>query len=312
MKTIIKRQHKEAGFTLMELMIVMFIVSLLIVPIMNAFMDYVESRRIDTTVGEVSDLTNSAQYFASDNTGTWPDQLNNCAGAVATLTADGYLAGFSNTNVFGQAYTTSCPLVGTVRRFVVTTSVVTEDRAQVMTGILPSTTAVNEVLTTSVPLPAEIPALSLLLALDGKRPMTGDLDMGGNDIGNAKEIVAEDITSSVVRYGTQEAKLSNGIHFAGIVNANKLSEQYPKLTCMTGQTAIPIVVPAGNSSTQADMVDNSQPVANPIGAQYAYAEDLGTAWRFRYKMSVYRNNAWELNHFPGANSNFLAVYFKCS
>jgi len=308
----------QQGFTLIELMIVMFISSLLLVPMMNALMINIEERRINTTVAEISDLFQSAQTYAGDNVGVWPEEPTGCLAAITLLQspAEGYLAGFNVLSVYGANYTTSCPVLGSApRRFNVSLDVGDAEIASKMAGVLPSTTVAGTTITTSIPLPAQIPALNLLLPLDGSRAMTGDLDMGGNNIGNVNDV---EITSSYRESrvsGVLEkdyVRLSTGISFAGILGAND-GNKYSKPTCPSGLTAIPIVVPAGNSSTVGITAE-----ANPIGAQYAWAQSLSAdadhpdgSWMFNYKMAIYKNNAWDLNHQPDAAANFLAIYMKC-
>ena len=300
---------KHHGFTLIELMIVMFIISILVVPLMNVLLANIEERRLNTTIAEISDLFQSAQTFAADNAGAWPDEATGCANAVSTLQlpAQGYLVGFNTTSVFGAVYSTACPVLGLApRRFNVSVDVGDVEVARKITGVLPATTMVGSVITTSVPLPAQIPALELLLPRDGSRPMTGDLDMGNNDVLNANDVEINALSQNGVK-----AKLSTGINFAGIVKANELSVKYRKPSCPSGATPTPIVVPAGNSSTNVA----NQAEANPIGAQYGWAVTVGPGsayWQFHYKMAVYRSGSWELNHRPHPNSNFLAIYMKCT
>jgi len=305
---------KQQGFTLLELMIVMFIASLLLVPMMNALMINIEERRINTTVGEVSDLFQSAQTYAADTDGLWPDEPAGCGASIALLQspAEGYLAGFNPLSVYGSNYTTACPVIGSApRRFNVSLDVGDAEIANKMAGVLPSTSVSGTTITTSVPLPAQIPALSLLLPLDGSRAMTGDLDMGDQEIINASDVTINSLTQSGVK-----AKLSSGINFAGIIGANN-GIGYDKPICPGGGYATPMLVPAGNSSTVnpgTKVLDESLSgvaEANPIGAQYAWAQDLGSTWRFNYKMAVYKGNQWHLDHKPNASANFLAVYMKC-
>lgn len=303
--------RKQAGFTLIELMIVMFIVSILIVPMMNAFLAGIEERRVNTTVGEISDLFQAAQLYAGNNSGTWPAEVGNCATAISTLSTatEGYLVGFNVKSVYGNNYGTVCPLIGPApRRFSVTLDTGDVGVAQQIAGILPSTTVTGTTINTSVPLPAQIPAIANLLPRDGSQAMTGNLRLGSNNIEDVNQLKAVDVEISGTSLNGVNAKLSKGIHFAGIVGANS-GLRYRKPICPSGSPAIPLVVPAGNSSTVGTSAQ-----ANPIGAQYAWAQNIGGAtgwWTFNYKMAIYKNNAWNLNHRPHARANFLAVYMKC-
>ena len=278
---------KQAGFTLFEMIIVLVIMSILVGPLVYQRMNKFEEDQIGLAVAEINDLFQTAQNYAAEETGDWPSEGDNCASAITEMENAGYLDGFSVRTPFGTDIVTSCT-TGAGKRFSVTVDATQQGTAELLNGYLPSSTVTNRFVTVSVPMPAAIPALEHLLPRDGSREMTGDLDMGGNSIVNNEDI---DIASV-------GAKASEGIYFAGIVNNG---DYVDKPQCPTGSTPTPIVIPTG-------MSDNGR--AREIGAVYAWAQDSGSQWRIRLRISVKRDGNWN-EIYPGPDYGKLAVLKKC-
>jgi len=280
---------KQSGFTIIELMIVMIVMSLFAAPFAYQHIMKFEEDRIEIAVAEINDLFQSAQNYAAEQDSEWPSEADNCASAITTLNAENYLQGFSLRSPFGTNLSTSCT-TGDGKRFMVSIDAVSAGNAEVLNSYLPSSTVSGNFVTVSVPMPAAIPALEHLLPRDGSRPMTGDLDMGGNRLLEVENIEFPDMDTTS----------AEAIYFAGIVGNNELVQ---KNQCPAGLTPTPIVVPVGYS-------DNG--TANPVGAVYAWAENVNASqWRMRLRLSVNRDGNW-VQMQPTATYGQLAVYLKCS
>lgn len=279
----------QSGFTIYELIIVMIVMSILVVPFVNQQVNKFEEDRIEIAVAEINDLFQSAQNYAAEQDGVWPSEADNCASAITVMETETYLEGFSIRSPFGTDVTTRCT-TGNGKRFIVSIDTTAPGNAELLAGYLPSTTITGNTISVSVPMPASIPALDHLLPRDGSRPMTGDLNMDGNEIKAVQNIELPSV----------DATAAQGIHFAGIIGNNQLVSVNK---CPPGLTPTPIVVPAG-------MSDNG--TANPIGAVYAWADRVNsTQWRARLRISVNRGGNWvEIQ--PTATHGKLAFYKKCS
>jgi prepilin-type N-terminal cleavage/methylation domain-containing protein len=279
----------NSGFTLIELTIVLFVMSLLVAPLVYQQIKKFEEDMVEITVSEINDLFQSAQNYAAEQNGEWPSEIDNCASAVTVMETEQYLLGFNTLTPFGTNLITSCT-TEEGKRFNVTIDAGTSAKAHRLDGYLPSSTVSGSIVTVSVPMPASIPALEHLLPRDGSRPMTGDLDMGGNRLLEVENIEFPDMDTTS----------AEAIYFAGIVGNNELIQ---KNQCPDGLSPTPIVVPAGYS-------DNG--TANPVGAVYAWAENVNASqWRARLRLNVQRNGNWVAIQ-PSSTHGLLAVYLKCS
>ena len=181
--------NNETGFTLIELMIGMLIASLLIGPyVYQKQVEFKES--LDAiTLSEIQDIGTSAQNYAAEQNLSWPDEDNQCSSAISLMKNEGYLSGLSDNSVFDTAYKTSCtPSPGS--RFSVEVDTKTSAQAEILASYLASSVVTGQTVRYSIPLPSSIPALEHLLPRDGSRPMTGDLDLGENNIVNINDVTA--------------------------------------------------------------------------------------------------------------------------
>lgn len=192
---------RQSGFTIIELLVVMMVISIMAAPFAYQHIQKFEEDRIAITIAEVNDLFQSAQNFAAEQDGEWPSEADNCATAISTMDTENYLQGFNVRSPFGTNLSTSCT-TGDGKRFIVTIDAVDAGNAELLDAGLPSSTVSGNLVTVSVPMPAVIPALEHLLPRDGSRPMTGDLDMDDNDILKAGQIEAEMVLlNSIVNKG---------------------------------------------------------------------------------------------------------------
>ncbi|MBN45358.1 MAG: hypothetical protein CMH23_02680 [Methylophaga sp.] len=180
---------RQSGFTIIELLAVMMVISIMAAPFAYQHIQKFEEDRIAITVAEINDLFQSAQNYAAEQDSEWPSESDNCVSAINTLNNESYLQSFSTRSPFGTNLATSCT-TGDGKRFIVSIDAVTAGNAEILNGYLPSSTVSGNLVSVSVPMPASIPALEHLLPRDGSRSMTGNLDMGGNDINNLKNLNA--------------------------------------------------------------------------------------------------------------------------
>ena len=184
------KNSNETGFTLIELMIGMLIVSILIVPYVYQKQVEFKESLFAITLSEIEDIGTSAQNYAAEQNLSWPDEENQCSSAISLMRNKGYLSGLSDNSVFDTTYKTYCtPSPGS--RFSVEVDTKTAAQAEVLASYLASSEVTGNKVGYSLPLPSSIPALEHLLPRDGSRPMTGDLDLGDNDIVNVNNITAK-------------------------------------------------------------------------------------------------------------------------
>lgn len=188
-----KKHYRETGFTIIELLIVITILTMLYS--VNAQFDLLKMHdKIDNnkrvkTVTEINKITESAGNYIMENS-TWPDSANTCAGAITTLTSatPAYLYHINTLSQYNTSYLTSCD----TNTFTVSVDVDTNSTAAIITNQIGGATHTATVVSVTVPKPSELSALDKFLLLDGSRAMTGDLNMGGNSINNVADVTTSD------------------------------------------------------------------------------------------------------------------------
>ena len=270
-----KNQHHHSGFTLVELLVTISIISLLLVgyyaPQVQS--EFEESQRTiaRTVAEEIYQIGAAAQAHAIDTGGDWPDNFDNCRGAIDELTLNNYLAGIDEESAFNSAdisfglFYTACPetITGTgIRNHFVIFYLVPREKikyAGIIQNALPATSQLADtggdvILQTDIPLPAAIPALQALLPLDGARAMTGELDMGGNDIAGVSDVFLQ-----------TGQTLGSAPVFSGIVRPGTAIN---KPTCPPGYAGSIVVVP----------VDVAHSSGQPISKMRVFARESASFW----------------------------------
>ena len=259
----------------------------------------------DTQSGEIARIANAAQGYYADNH-AWPDQAGGCGAAFAALGRR--LAGMDQVSPFGTPYRVRCASTGSDALTI--TNVLPRDAykewAVIVAAGLPGAAVATRTdagggtsgweVSSSWPVPAEIPLLQSLLPVDGSRPMTGDLDLGGNAI-----VSASTITACNVALETGHS-LANTVHFAGIVPhrvGHVLRRGIRKPTCPPGFTPQVFLAP----------VDVRHSSGRPI-TQFSIAarQHPTLADRWQVQSTVYDTNGVETDH---AEVRALA-FTKCS
>lgn len=100
--------NKSRGFTLVELMVVLGILSLLAVLTTPSYLEELNHRRALVSVEETQQILDAARTYRSDK-GAWPGNAT-CSNALAILSSssDQYLAGVGGFNRYNSPYSTSC------------------------------------------------------------------------------------------------------------------------------------------------------------------------------------------------------------
>lgn len=99
---------KERGFTLVELMVVLGILSLLAALTTPSYIEELNQKRAVVSAGETQQILDAARSYRSDK-GAWPGNAT-CSNALAVLSnpTDQYLVGVNSFNRYNSPYSTSC------------------------------------------------------------------------------------------------------------------------------------------------------------------------------------------------------------
>ena len=283
---------KQQGFTLIELLVVVLVLSLLLtgvyVPQLKSEIAEHHRRTATVVADEIYQIGSAAQARTLDFFGQWPDADNDCRSAIVSLQKEGYLVSTDEDSPFGERaldeeaslpfgigtgvesflgrYYTECaempPGSGERRNFTINYAF-PESRGELAGFVrnqLPGTESLSGdivAITTSLPLPAAIPALESLLALDGSRPMEGDLDLGGHALAGAHNV-----------YLNSGQTLGGVAVFQGTV---KPGTKLNKPSCPDGYSPTISVVP----------VQFSHSSGAPVRKVNLFATDNGSTWTVR-------------------------------
>lgn len=188
MKSISARS--QSGFTFVELIVVLGIFALLASLTIQSKRRDLRDTLQNTAITEAVTIKDAAVFFYGNNN-NWPDSANNCAGALNTLLAQGFVRGVTAINPYGNNYTFDC----TGGR-VLDIGIDTDDAlvAAELDGKIGAATRAGDVVTVHVGPPSSVVAVDGLLHrdLDPARPelnqMNTDIDMNTNDLNNVDEI----------------------------------------------------------------------------------------------------------------------------
>lgn len=99
-------RKRQAGFGLLELSITALIATIVGIGILRKQVADFENEFAQQVAAEIYTIHDAARTFYA-RTNSWPDQANNCAGALQTLRDNDLLIGF-NVSRWGGAFTTQC------------------------------------------------------------------------------------------------------------------------------------------------------------------------------------------------------------
>lgn len=109
----------EQGFTLVELVITILIISILLAIYTPNLQTSVKNERISATINELDILASAAQNYATLNrsdidtagslTYAFPDQNNQCTDAIAVMSSAAFIVGISPSSTwYGEQFSTTC------------------------------------------------------------------------------------------------------------------------------------------------------------------------------------------------------------
>ena len=263
----------------------------------------------NTIADEIYNIGNAAQiYLTKDADGKWPDEDRECGFAIDVLQEQGYLppqniipfparspmyqeeisstllpfdVHSSQVSHIGQYYT-ECPeeLMGSGNRNHFYIRYAFAEAHNKYTGYINNQLPLSNPLRkddvrgveVAIPIPAAIPILDALLAHDGSRIITGDLDVGQNVIANARDI--ELTTGQTLGSVTMETLIASP---GSIVSKPKCPAEYIPTIIVMPST---IAHSSGYPIVRADM----------------YATDDGKSWKIKSKVYASNGNQPEIDY----------------
>lgn len=103
-----QKVRKQAGFTLIEIAVVLAILAIMAVANVPNYMNQINEKRANKTVSDTQAVMDAARVYRNE-TGSWPGSPT-CSNATTVLrsTAPPMLAGVTDTNAYNSAISTSC------------------------------------------------------------------------------------------------------------------------------------------------------------------------------------------------------------
>jgi prepilin-type N-terminal cleavage/methylation domain-containing protein len=177
-------RKKHSGYTLVELLIVAAIIGIAATALLKQAQNKFVLDMASSTSSKVQRVQRAAMRHHLA-TSSWPADAN-------VLVTANRLTAAEATDPFGNAY------AFTVIGDDFSMSIETSDAlfAAKMRPMLPRSTLAGTVLTTVIDGTGSEAAHSALYVLNGSKPLTGDMDAGGFDIGNVNDVTASGVISS--------------------------------------------------------------------------------------------------------------------
>jgi len=195
----LKARRKQAGFTLIEVMVVLAIMAIMAAANIPNYMNQLNEKRASKTVVDTQTVMDAARNYRSQN-GVWPG-TGTCANAAAVLraTVPPMLAGVSDTNAYNAPISTSC----TANTFSVDQNLIKGWDA-VVVNTLPGAQLVNagaSTIRSTVGIPGTEAGLDAKLSrVNTGNPqmnrMETDLYLGGHSISEINAITATAVTAT--------------------------------------------------------------------------------------------------------------------
>ncbi len=183
------KARKQAGFTLIELVVVMAVMALIAALMTPNMMEELNLRRANLTAEDTTAILDAARSYRVA-TASWPGGAT-CSTAISVLKTGGYLGAMSTDNRYNNPITTSCD----ARTFSVVQSAVKDWDGYLVNSIAGTeiTAAATNTIRSTIGVPGSEPALSnKLTRVDTGNPednrMRTTLLMGGQQINEAGNI----------------------------------------------------------------------------------------------------------------------------
>ena len=184
----------QRGFTLGELTVVLAVVLSLSMGYIAWKQDVLADRIVEKTAAGIILIQEALYGYRMDAAHgyVWPAVINDL---------DPYLPNFiaGGRNGVGQPYRIESPPppVRPTDGLIVATEMLTADQALGVARRFPLTgAAVGKTVRVGVPVPGHEEARDAVLARDGDKPMLGDLDMGGHNLGGTNRVQSTSLTVS--------------------------------------------------------------------------------------------------------------------
>ncbi|KAB0728114.1 prepilin-type N-terminal cleavage/methylation domain-containing protein, partial [Pseudomonas aeruginosa] len=218
---------REAGFTLLELSVVIAIMSMLAVMSVPRYLEEINDNRVKLAASETQTVIDAARTYRARN-GSWPGGAT-CLQAIQALqdNVPPLIPGNLSVNKFNKAVSTSC----TAFTFSVDQEVA-QDWDGVLSNMLPGTsivdTAANRIRTT-IGVPGSEPALDsklsrIVTANADLNRMQTNLLLGGNNISEVNNISA--VSASISGNVSTNTLTAQSASISGQVNSNSAVTNY--------------------------------------------------------------------------------------
>ncbi|UTN36044.1 type II secretion system GspH family protein (plasmid) [Pseudomonas aeruginosa] len=224
--------RKQAGFTLIELVVVMAVMALIAALMTPNMMEELNLRRANLTAEDTTAILDAARSYRVA-TASWPGGAT-CATAINVLKTGGYLGAMSTSNRYNNAITTTCD----TRTFSVVQAAVKDWDGYLVNSIAGTeiTAAATNTIRSTIGVPGSEPALSNKLT----RVDTGNLEDNR-------------MRTNLLMGGWQ-------INEAGNIN---FSQANPTISAQSGSLTLSaqngqVVIPAGQTLTVDDIVVRSR------------------------------------------------------
>ncbi|HBP1602427.1 TPA: type II secretion system protein [Pseudomonas aeruginosa] len=226
------KARKQAGFTLIELVVVMAVMALIAALMTPNMMEELNLRRANLTAEDTTAILDAARSYRVA-TASWPGGAT-CSTAISVLKTGGYLGAMSTDNRYNNPVTTSCD----ARTFSVVQSAVKDWDGYLVNSIAGTeiTAAATNQITSTIGVPGSEPALSNKLT----RVATGNLE--------------DNRMRTNLLMGGQQINEAGNINF---------SQANPNITAQSGSLTLSaqngqVVIPAGQTLTVDDVVVRSR------------------------------------------------------
>ncbi len=173
---------RQRGFGLLDATVILLVTAVLVALFTRELERSLERAQIDQTRTGVL-LLAEALFAYRIQSREWPADVGSLAAYAPAFQSGGR-------NGVGQPYVLVPPTPLTANEsIVIRTDGLTTDHAERVRREFPGTASVSgTVVSIEIPIPGHEPARDSLLALDGSRPMSGDLGLDAHDIADADEV----------------------------------------------------------------------------------------------------------------------------
>ena len=295
------RQH---GFTLIELSLVLAVIAVLAQGYFLWKQSVLQEGIVTRTVNGLVQIDEALYAYRIDQ-GVWPTNISELTTYLPNL--QNVTDANAGANGVGLPYSIRSQGHG----LVIETQLLTEAQARAVGRAFPNSGVIDPdtaTVSVGIPLPGLESAHSALMHIDGSRQMTGDLDLGGQDLHRAGDIESDSISNSGV---LSTAALSvTGVHNKNDSCSGQqlgLSTEGKLLSCVANQWSEPLYQAASTPPAAESGIVFHGAIMNPI-AGYSRDQCDITA-----ELIIIFDGEWNAQWWPhGANAWRLMVWYSTS